>query len=67
MREREPYCAELQQSGRFRVKHTAGNVDVRHGIAVEQHLATFQIEQKRQDGGGCGQPRQQSDVGRARG
>ena len=63
--EREPHCAELQQPGSFRIEHAARDVNVGHGIAVEEHVAGLEVEQERQDRDGCRQPCQQRNVGSA--
>ena len=39
MRQRQPYRAQLQQTGGARIEHPPRNIDVRHGVAVKQHVA----------------------------
>jgi hypothetical protein len=55
MRQRQPDCAKLQQAGRARVENSAGDVNVRNGVAVEEQAVVLEIIGERYKRDACGQ------------
>ena len=54
MRQRQPDGAELQQAGSLGVEYSTRDVDVRHGVAVEQQTAMLKVvgERYKRNAGG---------------
>src|ERR1700730_7726059 len=59
MRQWQPDGAQLQKARGARVEHAAGDVDVRHRVAIEQNLTTPEIEQEGKNRNAGDEPGQQ--------
>jgi len=62
VRQGQPDRAQLQQARSFRIENAARYVDVRDGVAVEQHIDGAVVVEKRKNGDKDRQPHQPHDL-----
>src|SRR6202140_5787091 len=46
MRQGQPHCSQLQQTGSLRIEHAPRNINVRDRVAIQQKIASLEVVKK---------------------